>query len=93
MAAMAAMVPRLQAEETLRAAWVQRIAGGAGGVVSATHQKTAQAALDEYQSMVKGLQAQISGTVGQEVDGHGRPILRSAREIRQWFMVQGGLRV
>ncbi len=26
------------------------------------------------------------GTSGQEVDGHERPILRSANDIRKWFM-------
>ncbi len=90
---MAAMVPRLQAEEALRQAWVTRIAGAAAGIVSATHQKSAQSALDDYQRMVAGLQAQINGTAGQEVDGHGRPILRSANDIRTWFMVEGGIRV
>lgn len=93
MEAMAAMVPRLQAEESLRQAWVTRIAGAAAGIVSATHQKTAQAALDQYNQMVAGLQAQINGTAGQEIDAHGRPILRSANDIRKWFAVEGNLHV
>lgn len=90
---MAAMVPRLQAEEALRAVYVQRIAGAAAAVVAATSKKVAESALTDYKRLVTGLQAQALGTAGQEVDGSGRPILRTANAIRKWFFDEGGIRV
>lgn len=85
------MIPRLQAEESLRFAYVQRIATGAGGIVASQNKKLMQSAWDEYQRLMKGLNAQMTGTVGQEVDAHGNIIARSGRELRQWLFDEGGI--
>lgn len=87
------MIPRLQAEEMMRSAHVQRIAGSAAGWVSSQSKKAVDAASREYERIMRGLQAQATGTAGREVDAQGRPILRTAAAIRKWFFDEGGLRI
>lgn len=88
---MVKMIPRLQAEESLLAAYVHRVATAAGSYVAAQSRKAVQTATDEYERMAAALHAQMTGTVGEHVDARGRTVLRSSTELRAWLLKEGGL--
>lgn len=52
--------------------------------------KNAKRALNQYEQMLRGLNARATGTVGKQYDAQGRAIAQSLHEVRDW-MVQIGV--